>query len=101
MRRIGLAVISVMTRVVALPLLLMLVGGCASLEDATLEDLIFPPSLAADEAWEALVKGGHVALIRHGNAPRGFSGEPRGFRFDDCGTGLCPHSSAAAWKRRP
>src|SRR5262245_9782671 len=86
MRRIGLAVISVMTRVVALPLLLMLVGGCASLEDATLEDLIFPPSLAADEAWEALVKGGHVALIRHGNAPPGSGGDPPGFRIDDCRT---------------
>src|SRR5215510_6513999 len=86
MRRIGLAVISVMTRVVALPLLLMLVGGCASLEDATLEDLIFPPSLAADEAWEALVRGGHVALIRHGNAPPGSGGDPPGFKIDDCAT---------------
>src|SRR5262245_62177271 len=100
MRRIGFVVISIRRRVVAL-LLLILVGGGATSENATSEDLTFPPSLAAEEAWEALVKGGHVALIRHGNAPRGFSGEPRGFRFDDCGTGLCPHSSAAAWKRRP
>jgi len=82
MRRIGFVVISVRGRVVAL-LLLILVGGCATSENATSEDLTFPPSLAAEEAWEALVKGGHVALIRHGNAPRGFGGEPRGFRFDD------------------
>ena len=86
MRRIGLAVISVMARVVALPLLLILVGGCATAEDLTKEDLTSPPSLAAEGAWEALVMGGHVALIRHGNAPRSFGGEPRGFRFDDCRT---------------
>jgi len=40
----------------------------------------------AEEAWEALAKGGHVALIRHGNAPPGFGGDPPGFRFDDCKT---------------
>src|SRR5215470_16290628 len=86
MRRIGLAVISVMARVVALPLLLILVGGCATAEDLTAEDLTFLPSSAAEEAWEALVKGGHVALIRHGNAPPGYGGDPPGFRFDDCKT---------------
>jgi len=86
MRRIGLAVISVMARVVALPLLLILVGGCATAEDLTAEDLTFLPSSAAEEAWEALVKGGHVALIRHGNAPPGSGGDPPGFRFDDCRT---------------
>jgi len=80
-RRIGFVVIGG----VALSLLIV-VGGCATSENARSEDLTFPPSLAAEEAWEALVKGGHVALIRHGNAPRGFGGEPRGFRFDDCGT---------------
>src|SRR5262247_3537225 len=51
--------------------------------------LIIPPALAADdaeEAWAALVKGGHVALIRHGNAPPGFGGDPPGFRLDDCKT---------------
>ena len=45
--------------------------------------------LAADapnEAWVALAKGGHVALIRHGNAPPGYGGDPPGFRFDDCKT---------------
>jgi len=50
--------------------------------------LIITPALAADdsEAWAALVKGGHVALIRHGNAPPGYGGDPPGFRFDDCKT---------------
>src|SRR5215831_7773995 len=51
--------------------------------------LVVPPAFTADdaeEAWEALVKGGHVALIRHGNAPPGFGGDPPGFRFDDCKT---------------
>jgi broad specificity phosphatase PhoE len=47
------------------------------------------PGLAGDnssEAWAALAKGGHVALIRHGNAPPGYGGDPPGFRFDDCKT---------------
>ena len=51
--------------------------------------LIAMPTAAADdaqEAWAALAKGGHVALIRHGNAPPGYGGDPPGFRFDDCGT---------------
>ena len=34
----------------------------------------------------ALVKGGHVALIRHGNAPPGYGGDPPGFRLEDCKT---------------
>src|SRR5437867_10826447 len=38
---------------------------------------------ASDEAWAALVKVGHVALIRHGNAPPGYGGDPPGFRIDD------------------
>src|SRR5262245_22592546 len=127
MRRIGLAVISVMARVVALPFLLILAGGCATAEDLTAEDLTFLPTSAAEEAWEALVKGGHVALIRHGNAPPGSGGDPPGFRIDDCrtqrnldnygrakercwakpsaatacaSTELCPHPSAAVWTRR-
>ena len=43
---------------------------------------------AADEreAWAALAGGGHIALIRHGNAPPGYGGDPPGFRFDDCKT---------------
>ena len=36
------------------------------------------------EAWAALAKGGHVALIRHGNAPG--IGDPPGVRIDDCKT---------------
>ena len=47
------------------------------------------PGFAGDdstEAWAALVKGGHVAVIRHGNAPPGYGGDPPGFRFDDCKT---------------
>jgi len=51
--------------------------------------LVITSSLGADdskEAWAALVKGGHVALIRHGNAPPGYGGDPPGFRVDDCKT---------------
>jgi phosphohistidine phosphatase SixA len=46
-----------------------------------------PPAGAGDspEAWAALVNGGHVALIRHGNAPPGY-GDPPGFKIDDCAT---------------
>lgn len=47
------------------------------------------PGLAAgdsEEAWAALVKGGHVALIRHGNAPHGFGGDSPRFRLDGCKT---------------
>ena len=45
-----------------------------------------PAAPASDDAWTALVTGGHVALIRHGNAPPGYGGDPPGFRFDDCAT---------------
>jgi phosphohistidine phosphatase SixA len=41
------------------------------------------------EAWAALVEGGHVALIRHGNAPGpslGQGGDPPGFKINDCTT---------------
>jgi broad specificity phosphatase PhoE len=51
--------------------------------------LIITPGLGADdskEAWAALVKGGHVAVIRHGNAPPGYGGDPPGFKIDDCKT---------------
>lgn len=54
--------------------------------------LVVAPASAADaskEAWDALVEGGHVVLIRHGNAPGpsvGQGGEPPGFRLDDCRT---------------
>ncbi|MBR1247054.1 histidine phosphatase family protein [Bradyrhizobium sp. AUGA SZCCT0169] len=40
----------------------------------------------ADEAaWSALRAGGHVALMRHADAPGGV-GDPPGFRVDDCTT---------------
>jgi phosphohistidine phosphatase SixA len=51
--------------------------------------LSITPALAAgdsEEAWAALVGGGHVALIRHGNAPPGYGGDPPGFKIDDCKT---------------
>src|SRR5216684_2124723 len=49
--------------------------------------IVSPAAAAADskEAWAALVNGGHVALIRHGNAPPGY-GDPPGFKIDDCAT---------------
>ncbi len=45
------------------------------------------PSVHADEAvaWQALSGGGHVALMRHAKAPGG-TGDPPGFRLDDCAT---------------
>src|SRR5713101_7209921 len=51
--------------------------------------LIIAPAVAADDsrdALAALVNGGHVALIRHGNAPPGYGGDPPGFKIDDCKT---------------
>jgi phosphohistidine phosphatase SixA len=39
----------------------------------------------AANAWKALRAGGHVALMRHADAPGGF-GDPPGFRVDDCAT---------------
>ena len=41
----------------------------------------------ADEAaaWTALRAGGHVALMRHTDAPGG-TGDPPGFRLEDCAT---------------
>lgn len=45
-------------------------------------------SAAADgaaDAWRALWAGGHVALMRHADAPGG-AGDPPGFRVEDCAT---------------
>ena len=39
----------------------------------------------AANAWKALRAGGHVAFMRHADAPGGF-GDPPGFRVDDCAT---------------
>ena len=48
--------------------------------------LIVAADAAAEDSWAALLKGGHVALIRHGNAPPGYGGDPPGFKIDDCKT---------------
>jgi len=45
-----------------------------------------PASDQVKAAWAALASGGHVALIRHGNAPPGYGGDPPGFKIDDCST---------------
>ena len=37
------------------------------------------------ETWSALRAGGHVALMRHADAPGGF-GDPPGFKLEDCAT---------------
>jgi phosphohistidine phosphatase SixA len=42
------------------------------------------PVQAEDEAWTALREGRVVALIRHARAPG--TGDPAGFRLDDCST---------------
>jgi phosphohistidine phosphatase SixA len=48
--------------------------------------LVTEPSVAdPTAAWAALRKGGHVALMRHADAPGG-AGDPPGFRLDDCAT---------------
>ncbi len=50
---------------------------------------VITPAVVADDskdAWAPLVKGGLVALIRHGNAPPGYGGDPPGFKIDDCKT---------------
>jgi hypothetical protein len=39
----------------------------------------------AADAWKALRAGGHVALMRHADAPGGV-GDPPGFRVEDCAT---------------
>ncbi len=48
--------------------------------------LLWLGGVSADDqqAWSALVSGGHVALLRHANAP-GF-GDPQGVKIDDCKT---------------
>jgi phosphohistidine phosphatase SixA len=42
------------------------------------------PVRADDALWAALADGGHVALMRHAQAPG--TGDPANFRLDDCGT---------------
>ena len=61
-------------RVVVAALALVLCGASGAAADDT------------EQAWAALVAGGHIALIRHANAPPGYGGDPPGFRLDDCKT---------------
>ena len=55
----------------------VLLGFCITAEVAGADD--------AADAWKALRAGGHVALMRHADAPGGV-GDPPGFRVDDCST---------------
>ena len=55
----------------------VLLGFCITAEVASADD--------AADAWKALRAGGHVALMRHADAPGGV-GDPPGFRVDDCAT---------------
>ena len=55
----------------------VLLGFCGTVEVAGADD--------AADAWKALRAGGHVALMRHADAPGGV-GDPPGFRVDDCAT---------------
>ena len=48
--------------------------------------LLAAPAFAGEAAaWAALREGGNIALMRHTDAP-GPSGDPPGFRLDDCKT---------------
>ena len=42
------------------------------------------PASATEAAWQALREGGAVALFRHARAPG--TGDPQGFRLEDCST---------------
>ena len=55
----------------------VLLGFCGTIGVASADD--------AADAWKALRAGGHVALMRHADAPGGV-GDPPGFRVDDCAT---------------
>jgi phosphohistidine phosphatase SixA len=55
----------------------LLLGFCSTVDVACADD--------AANAWKALRAGGHVALMRHADAPGGV-GDPPGFRVDDCAT---------------
>jgi phosphohistidine phosphatase SixA len=55
----------------------VLLGFCIKAEVAGADD--------AADAWKALRAGGHVALMRHADAPGGV-GDPPGFSVDDCAT---------------
>jgi phosphohistidine phosphatase SixA len=67
-------------RAVCLGAALLVLSGCGSTVSVQTADR------DSKAGWAALVKGGHVALIRHGNAPPGYGGDPPGFKIDDCKT---------------
>jgi phosphohistidine phosphatase SixA len=69
----------------------LLLGLCGAAEIAVADD--------APNALGALRAGGHVALMRHADAPGGF-GDPPGFRVEDCATqrNLSPKGRADAEK---
>ena len=46
--------------------------------------LAVAPARGDEALWTALAEGGHVALMRHALAPG--TGDPEGFRLDDCST---------------
>ena len=58
---------------VALSLCLILAASVAAADDSL-------------EAWTAIAAGGHIALVRHGNAPPGYGGDSPGFKIDDRAT---------------
>ncbi|KRQ92542.1 histidine phosphatase family protein [Bradyrhizobium valentinum] len=60
-----------------LAILTVLLGFCSTAEVGGADD--------AANAWRALRAGGHVALMRHADAPGGV-GDPPGFRVEDCAT---------------
>jgi phosphohistidine phosphatase SixA len=72
-------------------ILVFLLGLCGAAEIAVADD--------APNALGALRAGGHVALMRHADAPGGF-GDPPGFRVEDCATqrNLSPKGRADAEK---
>jgi phosphohistidine phosphatase SixA len=55
----------------------VLLGFCGTVEVAGAAE--------AADAWKALRAGGHVALMRHADAPGGV-GDPPGFRVENCAT---------------
>jgi phosphohistidine phosphatase SixA len=59
--------------------------------------LAAPTSASESAAWAALRSGGHVALMRHADAPGG-AGDPLGFDLADCSTqrNLSPKGRAEA-----
>jgi phosphohistidine phosphatase SixA len=72
-------------------ILVVFLGLCAPAEIAIANE--------ANDALSALRAGGHVALMRHADAPGGV-GDPPGFRVEDCATqrNLSPKGRADAEK---